>query len=187
MASKSTNSNNSGSQPTRLVGCLASAFRKVVTMSDDIEEAKQLHRANLKILTDKYMADVQSGKADGIRNAKELVEVIKADMLLMGEATERVEDNADVARVKEISAQINMDDPAVLKIISDLFDGMNSINNSYGDQDSIVEYHDYSEEDDIEYQEATEETIGDEVNEESTYAGNTSSNLEEYLEEEADN
>lgn len=160
MADKPIKSKPSTVGGTPMVGCLSLAFKKAVALAEDVDIAKQLHRGNLKTLMDKYMADVQSGKADGIRNAKEFVEVIKTDMLLMGEATERVETQDD-ERLKAIESQIDMDNPEISSLISAMFASMNDVNNSYGDNPSIVYEGEGDEDDEL-------PSTTDEINEEQT-------------------
>lgn len=114
-----------------LVTSLSATFKRKVNISEDVNEAKKEHRTNLKSLVDTYMEDVAKGKAEGIRNAKELVEVIKADMLLLGEATDRTENanSVDEARVQQISTILDDNDPNIQSLIDELFEGMNQVNN----------------------------------------------------------
>jgi len=104
-------------------------FRKAV-MTEDVAEAKKDHRQKLHTLTEKYMEDVQSGKAEGIRNAKDLVEIMKMDLLLMGEANERTEQttNIDEIRLNKMAQYISEDDPDVQKIMEQMMMGLNNAN-----------------------------------------------------------
>ncbi len=72
-----------------LVSSLQANLRK--KMQDDPIEAKKEHRNQLHELMNQYAEDVKQGKATGIRNAKELIDVMKMDLLLLGEVTERTE------------------------------------------------------------------------------------------------
>lgn len=116
-----------------VVSSLSMAFRKATVLKDDIEEVKKEHRTNLKTLMDTYMADVQSGKAEGIRTARELVELIKTDMLLLGEATERTEEmNAvDQLKIDRLTKVLDEDDPEVQAIMNSMFDALNGANDDF--------------------------------------------------------
>ena len=52
-----------------LVSSLSLSFRKAV-MPESVEEAKKQHRETLHNLIEKYIQDVQAGKAEGIRMLK---------------------------------------------------------------------------------------------------------------------
>lgn len=112
-----------------LVSSLSMSFRKAV-MPESVEEAKKQHRETLHNLIEKYVQDVQAGKAEGIRNAKELVEVMKMDLLLMGEATERTDNTGtiDEIRVNRIAQFIPEDDPAIQNLINQVLMGLNDVN-----------------------------------------------------------
>ena len=69
-----------------VVSTLSIAFKKAITPSEDLVETKKAHRATLRELMDDYMAKVRDNKIDGIRNAKDLVEVMKMDLLLLSES-----------------------------------------------------------------------------------------------------
>lgn len=107
-----------------------SATLKKAMVTEDVEQAKKEHRQSLRTLVDKYMEDVSEGRAEGIRNAKDLVEVIKADLLLMGEASERSETNQNVDEVKmaKVSAVIDPDDPAIKELMDTMFAALNNAN-----------------------------------------------------------
>lgn len=119
------------------ISSLAIAFKRATGVTEDVAEAKREHRSNLRMLVDKYMDDVNEGKADGIRNAKELVEVIKADMLLMGEATERKDTNAlDEIRVRKVSQVLDgldLESGDMKTLVSSVLMAMNEAND---DQDT---------------------------------------------------
>jgi hypothetical protein len=128
-----------------LVSSLSLSFRKAV-MPESVEETKQQHRETLHNLIEKYIQDVQAGKAEGIRNAKELVEVMKMDLLLMGEATERTDNTGtiDEVRVNRIAQFIPEDDPAIQNLINQVLMGLNDANdeadvNSSMEQQEIVQ------------------------------------------------
>ena len=106
------------------------AFKRALTPTEDIAEAKRQHRGTLKDLVDTYVSDVREGKVDGIRNAKDLVEVMKMDMLLLGEATERTDDvnSLDEVRVHKISQALDEADPTVQALINSVMTSLNSAN-----------------------------------------------------------
>lgn len=89
-----------------LVSALGMSMKK---LSEDPIDAKKAHRVHLNSLIAQYAEDVQNGKASGIRNAKELTEIIKMDLLLLGEVTERTEVNETESdkRVKDIAAMLS--------------------------------------------------------------------------------
>lgn len=113
-----------------MVSSLSMSFKKATNITEDREEAKKQHRATITTLINQYLEDVESGKAVGIRNAKDLVEVMKMDLLLMGEATERTENSADFdeIRVQKISQAIDLNDPAFKGIVSKMFSVLNEAN-----------------------------------------------------------
>lgn len=112
-----------------LVTSLAVSFKKAV-ITEDTTEAKKEHRRGLRTLIDQYFDDIDKGKAMGIRTAKELVEVIKADLLLMGEATERKEETTalEEARITRLTQTLDMNDPAVIDLISKMMGDLNTAN-----------------------------------------------------------
>jgi len=111
------------------------AFKRATTVAEDIKEAKLEHRSHIKDLIEQYKTDVTSGKADGIRTAKELVEVIKLDLLLMGEATERTDtaNPVDEAQVVRMSQMIDEDSPEVQAIMKTMFEALNGANDDLDD------------------------------------------------------
>lgn len=121
-----------GNRPP-LVSSLSVSFKRATTLTDDVAEAKREHRSNLKVLIDKYMEDVSNGKVEGIRNAKEMVEVIKADLLLLGEATERKDETAHEQRITKLTQTIDPTDPAIKKLMDDMLLTLNGFN----DEDDI--------------------------------------------------
>ena len=113
-----------------LVSSLSMTFKRVSTSENqDNEEAKKEHRKNLKVLMDDFMDRVAKGEVEGIRNAKDLVEVIKMDLVLMGEASDRTETNTvDDDNVAKITKTIDPDDPRVASLMEDLLMKMNDSN-----------------------------------------------------------
>ena len=125
-------SNNRGRRRP-FTSTLAVTFKKA-QVTEDTEQAKFEHRANLMILMDKYMDDVASGKAEGIKSAREFIEVVKADLLLMGEATDRTEtaNSVDEMRVQQISTMLDEDSPEVASLMAELYENMNIANDRFG-------------------------------------------------------
>lgn len=117
-----------------LVSSLSMSFKKAI-VSQDHEEVKTEHRANLKMLMDDYMSRVGTGEVDGIRNAEDLIEVMKMDLLLMGEATERTETNStlDEAKVVKVSQVIDENDPNVQALMNDILMALNGANDDADD------------------------------------------------------
>lgn len=126
-----------GAKP--LVSSLSIAFKRATTITEDTAEAKKEHRQTLKSLMDKYQEDVVAGKAEGIRTAKELVEVIKLDLLLMGEATERtgVENPVDELQLSKITQALDVDNPEVQALIDSVFNALNGANDDLDPQASL--------------------------------------------------
>lgn len=113
-----------------IVSSLAMSFKKATTLTENVEEAKKEHRSKLSGLMTKYLDDVETGKAVGIRNAKDLVEVMKMDLLLMGEATERTENSNDFdeLRIQKISQAIDLTDPNIKSVLNTMLNTLNDIN-----------------------------------------------------------
>jgi hypothetical protein len=113
-----------------IVSSLSMAFKKATKVNEDREEAKKEHRETLKVLMDRYMEDVQNSKAEGIRNAKELVEVMKMDLLLMGEATERTDNinDFDEVRVQKISQAIDLNSDTMRSTLATMLKTLNDAN-----------------------------------------------------------
>lgn len=113
-----------------MISSLSMAFKKATKVTEDREEAKKEHRQTLKNLMDKYMEDVQAGKAEGIRTAKEFVEVMKMDLLLMGEATERTENSNDFdeVRVQKISQAIDLKSDNMRHTLATMLKTLNDAN-----------------------------------------------------------
>jgi len=95
----------------------------------EVEETKNNHRRTLGILMEDYTLKVQTGEVDGIRHAKDLIEVMKLDLLLLGEATERTETNTlDSIKVEKIQEVIDENDPAIKQLVEKLTNNLNDIN-----------------------------------------------------------
>ena len=124
-----------------LVSSLSVSFRKAVTVTEDVAEAKKEHRGNLKTLVDKYMQGIVEGKVEGIRNAKELVEVIKADLLLMGEANDRTENNnaVDEVRIAKVQQALDENDPTVKNLMDEMLMLLNGANDEEDDRKVLEE------------------------------------------------
>lgn len=118
-----------------LVSSLSMSFKKATTITEDITEAKKEHRENLKGLVDTYLEKVALGEVDGIRNAKELVEVIKMDLLLMGEATDRTENlnDLDELKIHKVSQIIDENDPNIKALMDEVMMTMNNANDDADD------------------------------------------------------
>jgi hypothetical protein len=117
------------------------AFKRASTVTDDREQAKKEHRLNLKGLMDKYFEDVSKGKADGIRTAKELAEIVKLDLLLMGEATERTDNTnpVDEAQVLRIQQSLDMDTPEAKSLMKTMYKALNIANDDLDSGDIQME------------------------------------------------
>lgn len=125
--------NNNRSRRRPFTSTLAVTFKRA-KVTEDTEQAKLEHRGNLRILMDKYMEDVASGKAEGIKSAREFIDVVKADLLLMGEATDRTEtaNSVDEMRVQQINTMLDEDSPEVAALINELYESMNIANDRFG-------------------------------------------------------
>lgn len=124
-----------------LVSSFSAAFKRATTISDDLGEIKKAHRQKLSDLMEDYVAKVSEGKAEGIRNAKDLVEVMKLDLLMAGDVTDRTETstNVDEARVTKITKAIDLDDPAMANIMEQFFLNLNHANDEEEDTPDITE------------------------------------------------
>lgn len=118
-----------------LISSLAINFKHAVRVSKDHDEVKSEHREHLKELIEDYKNKVSLGEAEGIRNAKDLIEVMKMDLLLMGEATERTEQigTLDEAKVVKVSQAIDENDPNVQKLMDDILFALNGANDNADD------------------------------------------------------
>jgi len=109
---------------------------KRVTVNEDNEEVKKEHRKNLKTLVDDFMDRISKGEVEGIRNAKDLVEVIKMDLVLMGEASDRTATSAvDEEGVARLTQSLDPEDPRVASLMEDL---LLSLNQGNDDQDTGI-------------------------------------------------
>ena len=130
------------------VHSLADMFKKkVIELKTDPEQVKKDHRGNLQSLMDQYIEDVGKGKADGIRNAKELVEIIKLDLLLVGEATDRVDGlGVGERKLAKISKALDQDAPEVKAMMEVLMQSLNDSNDGADeDEDTVQDVEDDSD------------------------------------------
>lgn len=114
-----------------IVSSLSLHFKRSVGhVVDDVTEQRKRHREKLSSLMFDYMDRVSNGEAEGIRNAKDLVEIMKMDLLLMGEPTERVEtkNDLDELKIQKLAQVLNEEDPRVQQIIDDIMMAMNRVN-----------------------------------------------------------
>lgn len=133
------------------------AMIKKATLTESVEEAKIEHRESLKELIEQYKDNIQTGKAVGIRNAKDLIEVMKLDLLLMGEATERTDSTADTIHLTRLENTVDMNDPQVLSLMDNLLAGMNQMND---DEDTKPPRAPHKVEDHVDYNpEVAEENV----------------------------
>lgn len=115
-----------------MVSNLALSFRKSVKVSEDAEEVKMAHRETIHELIQQYKEDVGKGKADGIRTAKELIEVMKMDLILMGEVSDRTETvgEYDEVRMTQLTSMIDENDPEIQNLMDDMMSQLNSMNDN---------------------------------------------------------
>jgi len=111
-----------------VVSSFAMKFGKATGLTTDVEEAKTEHRTNIKGLIDSYLENVKAGKAEGIQNAKQLSDLIKLDLLLLGEATERSENTLDEVKMTKLSQVVNASDPEVKKLMDNALMAINGVN-----------------------------------------------------------
>lgn len=114
-----------------LVSSLSMAFKRSVgSIVDDPDEQKKKHREQLGTLIDRYMEKLDTDEVDGIRNAKDLVEVIKMNLLLMGDVTERTEtkNDLDEIKVQKVQQVLDMDDERLQDIINSAMMALNDAN-----------------------------------------------------------
>lgn len=113
-----------------LISNLSVSFRKSVKVNEDVEEAKLEHRESLRTLTDQYFQDVKDGKVPGIRHARDLIEIMKLDLVLMGEA-DNISANADEyteTRMTQLNNAIDENDPNIQDIMDELMQNLNDMN-----------------------------------------------------------
>lgn len=107
--------------------------KNLIVTEEEVAEAKQTHRSNIEMLISDYLSNVSLGEAQGIRHAKDLVEMIKLDMLLLGEPTERTDTNPlSEARIAKVSEVIDLDDEHVQDIVNKMLEAMNEANDTFG-------------------------------------------------------
>jgi predicted nucleic acid-binding protein len=117
-----------------LISSLSMNFRKATRVIEDHEEAKLEHRQHLRELVEDYRDKVANGEADGIRNAKDLIEVMKMDLLLMGEVTDRTETNTlDDTKVVRVTQLIDDNDPMVQSLMDEMLKALNGANDEADD------------------------------------------------------
>lgn len=116
-----------------VVSSLSMAFKRATNVTEDVEEVKKEHRGNLKILMDRYMDDVLKGKAEGVRTSKELVELIKVDMLLLGEVTERSEEISaiDQVKIQRMTQVLDENSPEAQSLIDSMYTALNESNDGF--------------------------------------------------------
>lgn len=118
-----------------IVSSLSMSFRRAINVEEDVKEAKTEHRRQLKSLVEDFFDKLDKGEVEGIRNAKDLVEVMKMDLLLMGEVTDRTEtvNELDEAKIFKVSQVIDEEDPNVQSIINDVLMALNGANDDADD------------------------------------------------------
>lgn len=116
------------------------AIIKKATMPETVEEAKAEHRNTLHELIDQYKKEVSEGKMPGIRNAKDLIEVMKLDLLLMGEATERTDTTADTIHLTRLEGIFNTEDSKVLEMLDGILEGIDSQNDDLDNKPAKEQY-----------------------------------------------
>ena len=116
-----------------LVTSMSMIFKKTYELSEDSKEIRKGHRSNLNSLITKYMDDVKAGTARGITNARELVEVIKADLLLSEGLDIDNVDTPDEIRVHRLENALDMSDPAIQSVIGTMMAGYNEANDAYSE------------------------------------------------------
>ena len=113
-----------------MVSSLTAQFKRATNPIEDVDEAKKAHRADAKSLIDDYLEKVKSGKAEGIQNAKQFVDMVKLDLLLMGEATDRSENNSDLDEIKinQMTKALDDSDPKIQEMMDRMMGVLNSVN-----------------------------------------------------------
>jgi hypothetical protein len=111
-----------------VVSSLSARFSRATKPTENVEEAKAEHRSGIKSLMDSYYQDVASGKAEGIQNAKQLVDLIKLDLLLLGEATERSESTLDEVKMAKLEQVVDVGDPLVKQLMDNALMAINGVN-----------------------------------------------------------
>jgi len=118
----------------RVVSNLSESFKKIMlTTEEEVQRVKGEHRARISTLVDDYMDKVQTGEAEGIRHAKDLMDIIKVDLLLLGEATDRTENKTQLeeARITNMSEVIDVNDENVQAVIEGMMKALNGANDNY--------------------------------------------------------
>ena len=116
------------------------ALIKKATMPETVEEAKMEHRNTLHELIDQYKKEVSEGKMPGIRNAKDLIEVMKLDLLLMGEATERTDTTTDTVHLTRLEGIFESGDAKMLEMLDGILSGIDSANDELDTKPAKEQY-----------------------------------------------
>lgn len=126
------------------ISSLTTVFMRKASVTQDVKETRAKHIEELQIIMSKYFEDVKAGKAEGIRSAKELIEVMKADLLLRGDPlmmnTTSNEDNnvgnstAEEMKIAQISQILSVDDPNVKVLMQRMFKAVNTANDTIGSE-----------------------------------------------------
>ena len=122
-------------KPPRINSVSAMFKKAVADNAQGIEDDKKEYRDNLRELMQDFMNKVRNGEIQGIRTAKELVEVIKLDLLLAGEVTDRTEENSntsDTIKIHRIQEILDPDDPKTSSMIESI---MMTLNNQNDEED----------------------------------------------------
>jgi len=116
-------------RPPIVSSIAASLKQSLAPDADEVAIIKRKHRDNLGTLIEEYMRGVSAGVVDGIRNAKDLVDVIKMDLLLIGEATERRDENIiNQIKSQRLAEAIDLDDPDTQTMIDKMMQTYNAVN-----------------------------------------------------------
>lgn len=116
-----------------LITSMSVIFKRTCELSDDSKEIRKGHRVSVNFLINKYMDDVKAGTAKGIANARELVEVIKADLLLSEGLDTDTVDTPDEMRVHRLENALDINDPAMKSVIENMMGEYNSANDAYSE------------------------------------------------------
>jgi len=120
-----------------VVNSVAVSFKRALKTTEDTTKAKKDHRDILNCLVVDYLDKVNNGTAEGIRNARDLVEIMKMDLLLMGEATDRIDNTntLDEIRVRKVAQALDLSNSTVQDMINTV---MNSLNDANDEADSHI-------------------------------------------------
>jgi len=118
----------------RVVSNLAESFKKnMLVTEEEVRKVKGEHRDRISTLIDDYMNNVAAGEAEGIRHAKDLMDIIKVDLLLLGEATDRTENTTQLeeARITNMAEVIDVSDENVQLVIENMMKALNGANDNF--------------------------------------------------------